>query len=223
MIQLFKFTPSHSVANTINPNPETMNLIQEPMVYSASEGFAWDFGGPLTRAVITRIKDSDQFARDRVVAYQCGLNILIDTRVHMLMKGQYPAIGGWHCDFYPRGGNGQPDVMKGNDASVHYVTTLSDNEEGVSCTEFVDELVLAEVDAERVWRSVHLAVEDVKPRTFKAKDGDILRFSQETIHRATPTVNSGWRFFLRLSFCDIKPQNQIRRQVQVYTPPENGW
>jgi hypothetical protein len=223
MKTLREFTPDHQVVETMFPNPNVTPIIQEPMVFGADERFAWDFGGPLTRAVLTKIRETKIFMRDRLNANGSRLHCVIDTRSHMLMKGQYPAIGGWHCDFYPRGSSGQPDVTKGHRDSFHYVVTLSSNKDGVSCTEFVNDKVIVEVDDERVWKSVHEAVEAQKPNTLRIKDGDILRFSQETIHRATPTENPGWRFFLRLSFCHAKYQNEIRRQVQVYTPPENGW
>ena len=44
-------------------------------------------------------------------------NIIVDTKIHMLMKGMSPAIPGWHTDGAPRdnnknpGGSGKPDTF----------------------------------------------------------------------------------------------------------------
>jgi len=166
-----------------------------------------------------------------------GAHRVIDTRSHMLMPGQYPAIPGWHCDAYPRGqhSSGQPDLWSGNPKCFHYVVTISDQRDGVSNTTFLEasEVALL-VRPEEVWGSVHEDLERrlrepsaADPRygrkTWAVPDGHLLRFNQESLHRATKTHTKGWRWFFRLSMYHSAPMNQIRRQVQVYTTEGGGW
>ena len=136
----------------------------EPMLYSASWNFARKYGGPLTNQVMGRSARAVKFMLDTQIDTYPYL--VIDTRVHMLMPGFYPAIPGWHCDATPR--------------TEHYV------------------------------------------RHFLG-DGAILLFSGQTLHRATPALQRGWRFFFRASMMQHPPATKIRRQTQVYTSESTGW
>jgi len=215
---------------------ETATIVEEPMLFSASPDFAESYGGPLTRSVLRALTRE----RDRMAAYIAehpGTYGVIDTRSHMLMPGQYPAIPGWHCDAYPRGKGsaGQPDLKAGDPECFHYVVTVSDQPNGVSNTTFMQGVSTLDVDPERVWGSVH---EEVVRRGLglpapgrdggiclwaTIPDGHLTRFKQETLHRATKAHAKGWRWFFRLSMYHSKPMNQIRRQVQVYSTEGGGW
>jgi hypothetical protein len=156
-----------------------------------------------------------------------GRNIVIDTRVNMLMKGFYPSIPDWHCDWVERGKNGQPDLNKLDRLAQNYCCVISDKED-VSGTEFITNKLLVTYDKDNVWRSISEGVEFYKKRnaadvtSSKLKSGDMLKFNQEALHRATPAKCNGWRFFFRLSCVKVEPKNEIRNQTQIYVK-EGGW
>jgi hypothetical protein len=152
-------------------------------------------------------------------------DIIIDSRITMTMNGQYPSIPGWHCDHVPRGANGQPDFSLVDPKIFHRMIVVSGSESVVSCTEFVTEPVSIDVDPDNVWNSVDKYCNSNNVKKEKIEQGKIYQFDQMTIHRATACETPGWRMFLRASFnCKSKPVNEIRKQVQVYTPIDNnGW
>lgn len=199
------------------------------MLFGADLTFARKEGGAINNHVLDTLENSALFHswKERLDA---GLlpntSIVIDSRVNMLMPGMYPSIPGWHGDDVPRGVKyAQPD-LNGVDPNgfVHFMVLFSDNEAPVSATEFVVEPITLEVDPDNVWQSVNAGVEKLKPRTSKLREGDIIAFGQEALHRASPCSQAGWRFFMRVSFTYRKPVNEIRQQVQVYMPIETpGW
>lgn len=221
----FCFRPEWAKVASLQGTVSKEMIAEEPMLYSASPHFAESYGGPLTRAALSKLTGREM---ERIAEYsaQTGAHAVIDTRSHMLMPGQYPAIPGWHCDAYPRGpgGSGQPDLRLGDATRFHYVVTVSDQLGGVSNTTFLQELEFTcMVDPERVWGSVHDALESRGRNVVLMPDGQLIRFRQEQLHRATPAHAKGWRWFFRLSMYYTKPLNQIRRQVQVYSTEGGGW
>jgi hypothetical protein len=218
------FEPHWESIHKLHGQVETATIVEEPMLFSTSPDFAESYGGSLTRAVLRALSRE----RDRIATYiseHPGTYAVIDTRSHMLMPGQYPAIPGWHCDAYPRGkgSSGQPDLKAGDPECFHYVVTVSDQPNGVSNTTFMQVPLNLNVDPERVWGSVHDAVEALGIGAATISDGHLIRFKQETLHRATRTHTKGWRWFFRMSMYHSKPMNQIRRQVQVYSTEGGGW
>lgn len=219
----YTFTPNiKTIDKFADPVRRTEVIKNEPMIFSGSPRFAHVNGGPLTREVTNLILKNEYF---RAVQSVGGFdyNIVIDTRVTMTMPGMYPSIPGWHCDDVPRSKtHGQP-VLHGVDSNVqHFMVLLSDQEDVVSCTEFVTEPFEVDVDIGDVWGSVDRAVESEKPKTGFLTQGEIIRFNQEAIHRASMTSVAGWRFFYRASITHRAPSDEIRKQVQVYTS-SNGW
>ncbi len=197
-------------------------IAEEPMLFSASPEFASTYGGPLTAAALARMTP---FMLDHALPRR---HWVIDTRSHMLMPGQYPAIGGWHCDGVPRAGyDGQPDVTKMRDDVWSIVVHLSTDPIGVSRTRFLTSNVDADVDPGGVWASVHEQVgspagTDCATRTYP--DGTFVAFTMPTLHRAQPALVRGWRWWMRASCYSTMPVNKIRRQAQVYTVAEGaGW
>ena len=81
-----------------------------------------------------------------------------------------------------------------------------------------------ELDKENVWNSLdtYLNKNIGNFKTSKVQAREVISFSQDSIHRATPTINGGWRFFGRVSHTYRKPQNELRKQVQVFVD-RNGW
>lgn len=220
----FTFTPNIKTVEKLEvPVRDTHEIKNEPMVFSGSPEFAHHKGGPLTKELTRKIMMHPMFGAVQLFAPENQFNVVIDTRVTMTMPGMYPSIPGWHCDDVPRGKtHGQPVLHGINPFVQHFMVLLSDQEDAVSCTEFVTEPFEVNVDLANVWNSVDRAVEAEKPKTGFLPQGEIIRFNQEAIHRASVTKTAGWRFFYRASVTHRKPANEIRKQVQVYTSTQ-GW
>src|SRR5581483_8995915 len=91
-----------------------------PQLYRADEKFAKEEASPFFRALI-----------DQIAALYAGDGFKftsIDTRTHMLMKGMYPCIPGWHCDDFYRPDGGQPDLenVEKEAPQKHYIVVLGD-------------------------------------------------------------------------------------------------
>jgi hypothetical protein len=200
-------------------------LKNETMFFSCSPEFIEEHkdSAPITYELMTN------FILPAMYGMQNDKNIIIDTRVNMLMKGQYPSIPGWHCDAVPRGYNGQPDFSQCDDSVQHYMCLVSDrlNEESdsVSGTQFITNLRRYSLDPDKVWQSLHEEVmKDSDKKIRSVKDREVIRFNQLAIHTATPAVSNGWRLFFRASLLNKEPANEIRRQTQIYVDPNNaGW
>ena len=211
------FEPDAKVVAKLPGLVSHWDLEREPMLLGASPDFAERAGGGITRMMLAQLSpllDPGRF-----------LHVVIDTRVHMLMAGMYPAIPGWHCDHVPRATKyAQPDPQQMTPAYQNFAVTLSNSEIGVSHTEYVHETLDLEYDETAVWASINDELEQSSfPSTWFVQDGDIVRFSQSTLHRATAAHASGWRFFMRLSYVATPPVNRIRNQTQVYTTLGKGW
>lgn len=197
---------------------ETDEIKYEPMIYSGDWKFTRQNGGPVTQSVLDQLESINPLISTTIPDH----HIVIDIRVTMTMEGAYPSIPGWHCDDVPRGKKyAQPDVNLISPEVVHYMVLLADVETQ-SCTEFVDKPFTADIDAENVWSSLHKEVKDINPSTRFVRQGDIIRFDQNAIHRASPAKTPGWRYFFRLSHTHRAPANEIRKQVQVYLPSDDG-
>ncbi len=202
----------------------TNDIRYEPMLFSCDLENARKLGGKITNDFIDQIQLSELYQNALLLE---NLNIVIDTRVTMTMPGMYPSIPGWHCDDFNRSIKyGQPDLENRDKRITHFMTIVSDSNDGVSCTEFITEPCTVSLNKNAVWNSLDKNLESEKFKHLKRKklvQGDIINFNQDSIHRASKTTSNGWRWFGRLSFTYRKPANEIRTQVQVYASAENGW
>jgi len=234
----YTFTPNIRTVAQFKPVWTTDIIKNEPMMFSADPAFAHTHGRSLTREITRMLLHSKEYKEIVMFAPQDDFFTVIDTRVTMTMKGMYPSIPGWHCDDIPRSRTtGQPVLHGVNPFVQHFMVILSDQESTVSATEFLNMTVELDIDLANVWQSVDHGINErmdtyrihqketdnhMNPMTSFIKPGDIVRFNQEAIHRASPTITPGWRFFYRLSITHRKPANEVRNQVQVYAS-ENGW
>ena len=222
----------HAIEGEKLQTRSAVDIKNEPMLFNASWQFATETGGPITREVLTKLGGYILDDMNMVATEEYSYPV-IDTRVHMLMKGQYPAIPGWHCDNVPRrhvnrpegGDNPQPILPEASDGQINYTVILAQNNIDLSPTQFVTEDLRVRYDPRYVWGSVNEAVcsMDLRGATWECSNGVFYRFSSRVLHRATPARVRGWRFFFRLSWMQTKPKNEVRRQVQVYADPNVGW
>lgn len=226
----FVFTPEIKTVGTIGLKCSEFDIKNEVMIFSGDYKFTRQHCGPLTHMVLDNIvqKVIDHFG------FNITNNIVIDTRVNMLMKGQYPSIPGWHCDDVPRNTVtglttkvGQPNLFLVDPSVQHFMVLLSTGStaHGVSGTEFVTSDREYKIDPDNVWNSLNISVNnDSDKRTLKVVAGEVIRFNQLSIHRASPATENGWRYFFRLSVTHRVPRNEIRNQVQIYVDlNDSGW
>lgn len=213
-----EFTNSPIVIDRFSRYFSTDEIKYEPMIFSGSWGFSHLKGGLITQYLLDRL----DYLPD-LMNLNPDLNIVIDTRVTMTFPGQYPSIPGWHCDDVPRADKySQPDFSRTDSDVNHFLLIFSDNDD-VSRTEFAIEPFSLKLSDENVYTDLDRQVRNFDQlKTYHVDQGELIKFSQRDVHRATPTKVAGWRYFIRISFTHRRPQNEIRRQVQVYTPVQ-GW
>jgi hypothetical protein len=155
-------------------------------------------------------------------------DVIIDSRVHMLMKGWYPCIPGWHLDDVPRTRpDKQPDHVNPVYKAEHTMAVIGD----ASLTEFIQGIVqLPDIPVgqgtiygkwnEMINRGGHKVydIQTVKPST-------LYLFDWQAFHRGMPATKFGWRIFIRATKNSQRPHfNECRKQTQVYlSAPEAGW
>lgn len=213
------FSPKIKTVGQVPGLRPLKDISHEPMIFSGDYEFARGNGGSLTQEFLSALEQSEEFK-------SCWINhlngypyLVIDSRVTQTMIGQYPSMPGWHCDDVPRSGYGQPDISRIDDNIQHFMCILS-TADNHTCTEFITEDTEVEIDHNDVWGSLD---RNIKPnKTKRIKPGEIIKFNQTAIHRATETIEAGWRFFIRASFTYREPKNEIRKQVQIYVG-RNGW
>lgn len=206
----------------------TDTIKNEPMLFNCDLPSAINLGGPITKTVLASIPEDWK-----------TVPLVIDSRVHMLMPGWYPCIPGWHHDDVPRTRpDGQPNYAPGQDRSEFLIGLVNAE---VSPTQFAIGSASFEypTDGSIVYAKWHKDVElllanDILRRE-DVESGILYKFSDRTWHRGTEAVETGWRYFIRISrYYDgqtgnptdrkNKRTNEVRRQVQVYMKDVNaGW
>lgn len=210
-----KFTLGQKVAKEFT----TDEIKTEPMLFSCDRFHAKALGGLLTLAFLEALPEYWINAPDLVV----------DSRVHMLMPGWFPAIPGYHHDDVPRSReDGQPNYVNPEYRSEHVMMLVNAH---VCPTAFaVGSLDFTVPPAGRtIYKEWHTEVDFyVRVGMLQLEsvtDKTLCYFDDRTWHQATPAVANGWRFFIRASRNKHrKPVNELRRQVQVYLQnPMEGW
>lgn len=199
----------------------------EPMFFNCGFDFAFDHGGPITKEFLTKFLVDD---------HHSTRNVIVDSRVHMLMPGWYPCIPGWHHDDIARTRkDGQPNYKNLAYKSKHASTIIGD----ASVTEFLfGEINLAIPKLGRtIYKDWNDEIENRKAeREFFVRPklkytiqpiatNRLVYFDWQTFHRGMPATKDGWRMFIRASWdTERKRTNEIRRQSQVYMSAlEAGW
>lgn len=197
--------------------PRTIEEIKnETMLFSASTQFAKKVGGPLTKQFISFLDPTKEW--------------IIDSRVHMLMEGWYPCIGGWHLDDVARGEDGQPDFKTLVNPVEHVLAVVDCGTE--SLTDFLISPI--EITTERpkynkilynYWNTkINNMLKRGEAVSDRIENNTVIQFTSRSFHKGTPAKSSGWRFFIRASVgSDRTFVNEIRKQVNVYMPTEMGW
>lgn len=213
--QTYTFNSNISIGEKL-PEFTQEQIKKEPMFWQAGLDFAKQYGGPITQAFLTKLPE--EFKKNKIV---------FDSRSHMLMKGWYPCIPGYHHDSVIRSRNGQPDYDANNRAK-HCMALVNGD---ICPTEFAIGISTFNKvpDGEIVYKKWHEEVDkQLKDGTlikFNAPSNRMIEFNWQTWHQGTQCIKDGWRWFGRASiYDDRQPKNELRTQVQVYLEfPMNGW
>lgn len=198
-------------------------------LWNASYDDAVRYGGEVTRAALQVMN----LKHDRK-------NIIVDTKIHMLMKGWSPAIPGWHTDGAPRdqhknpNGQGMPDTLAQQDDKrfnrYHILVT------GEGClTQYINRPMLVPIPREPSYEVYSMMSEYVQKRV--QEDPSIVsslesctayEFDWFDIHTGIIATKKEWRYLIRVCESDYyEPQTDlrevIRMQSQVYSPANFGW
>lgn len=219
--------PVFSVAAGVFPKISADLLAKEPCLLANSPTAVRAQGGNLGKLALAHVEEC--YAADIGRATKEGLSSCVDVRVQRLVPGMYPSVPGWHCDAVPRGSyHGQPNFEATHPRAFHVCVVLSTEPLGVSNTQFVDESMVFHIwdeEGRSRYQQLHAEVEKHNPPVIQCKDGQFVRYTQRTVHRAMPSVRRGWRMYFRYSMYEKPPmENIIGNQQQVYLLNEgNGW
>ena len=191
---------------------------REPQFFSADLEYVVDHGGPITK----------DFVFSLPVNWRSE-NLIIDSRVHMLMPGWYPCIPGWHLDDVPRNrADGQPDHTSPLNQTRHLTAIVGDESQtifGIGSFSLMDVPIGAGV-VYSIWhKEVELLVSRGVVVEKKLEPGQVMLFNHKTWHRGAAATKSGWRWFIRATIGSSRRfRNEMRTQTQVYlTAPFEGW
>ena len=227
---MIQFQPKVYLVDGPRMTATSEQIQNEPMLYGGTVDYIRKHKDryPLTAKVLARITGQADWTRTVLEMAELGYHPVVDTKVVMLMAGQYPCIAGWHCDGVIRKDrDSQPDLATLNEDIMHLVCTMSDADDAEHCgTEFIVEpLHLKELpEGESVWGWVNQNIGDAKHiQRYTPEQGDVVMFNRSTLHRGLPAPVRQWRYFFRLSFYHMPAMNQERKQVQVYLDVNKGW
>jgi hypothetical protein len=214
-VTTYKFHSKLQVLGQFKKDWTQEQIKNEPMLFNCSVEFALKSAGPLTRAFLKAVPSEWR-----------GDEIIIDSRVHMLMPGWYPCIPGYHHDDVARDATGQPNYDKQPYIAKHLLGLVNGE---IAPTKFaVGKHSLDKVQGDTVYKVWHNVVtQQVKDGILKeisAESGKVYAFDWQTMHRGQKATGSGWRWFIRLTERRHTFTNEIRNQVNVYLDnPVAGW
>jgi hypothetical protein len=218
---MYQFNSSVECVGSFQALWSQEEIKNEPMLFNCGIRAAARLGGPITKA----------FLDDLPTQWDIE-DVVIDSRVHMLMPGWYPCIPGYHHDDVPRHKvlNGQPDYDTPAYKAKHLMGLVNG---GICPTEFaIGRIACPQVPKQDVvykyWHYyVEAAIELETMSKWKAPSGRYIEFDWNTFHQGTKAVANGWRWFIRVSCNTDRTKsltNEVRRQAQVYLEfPMEGW
>lgn len=212
----YNFVSQIKIGPSFGRDFSEIEIKNEPMFFNSDLDFAFKNGGDITKGFIQTYFQSGG-TKDAV----------FDSRVHMLMKGWFPCIPGFHHDDVWRpAAKSQPDYDNLKYKSNHCLGLVN----GKICpTEFaLGNISLSGIlDGEIIYKQWHKEIESMNLERRKIETQNLVWFDWQSFHQGTRAVQDGWRWFGRISYNTDRTKNitnEIRRQVQVYLEfPMEGW
>lgn len=199
------FIPEITKISSVSHKESTDTILSEPLLIGQfTINKAKEHGGYLTNKIIDEIfKIDGEKINEFCDKYKRIM--VVSTRSVEMDKGFSPISTFWHCDgfrkFQYRGTSLQPDIKNTNHKAFHYACTISNTDNGTSNTEFITSTLICKIYiGEGVWNSLgdYISKQEKQIETIHGKDGDILKFAMDTIHRATPAHTNGCRYLFRM-------------------------
>lgn len=210
--------------------PTTAVIKQTPQLWNASLEDALLYGGDLTRTALGAMN----IRGDKK-------HVIVDSKVHMLMPGMFPAIPGWHNDGTPRGEGGVNTKAAPNfqlqeqlsDVRYHLLVTGTG-----SLTHFMSGPLDIEVENldpkayEKITSRVNAEAKAYPNNVWTPPNTEsrahVVEWDWWNMHAAWAAERHEWRYLIRVLETDHDaPQtdlrNIIRTQQQVYVPQVFGW
>lgn len=205
---------SRTAKDRLLPPADQKTVKSEPMLLMANRTFAMRHGGPLTHVFL-----------DNLVGWD---DIVVDSRVHMLMPGMWPCIPGWHHDDVPRTREDkQPNYESPAYRSEHCMAlwgSVSPTEFAIGPAEF--EIPPIGQKIYKTWNAqVEQLCEDGVLQRHAAPEHRMIFFDCNTWHRGVEAKHTAFRFFIRATRnTGLVPKNEIRINANVYMPVlTEGW
>jgi hypothetical protein len=209
--------------------PSQLEIKNTFSLWNGSYDDAIRYGGELTREALRKMN----LRHDRK-------NIIVDTKVHMLMPGWSPAILGWHVDGAPRNshknpqGAGLPDTyaQEGDDRFNRYHILVTGN----GClTQYINQPIYVPIPSSPS-DQVYAVMSDFVQRKTKEEPTlvsdfescQVYEFDWWNIHTGVIAKQKEWRYLIRVCESDYyEPQQDLRQvirmQSQIYSPTNFGW
>jgi hypothetical protein len=219
------FESKYTWVDTMQGDFPAATIELEPMFYRASYSFANSHAGSLTREFLRLLwKNARQLGVDE------STPLVIDSRTHMLMRGMYPCVPGWHHDDIPRDTpDGQPNYDKPSYFSRHLMAVVdADDARTGSFPQFLSgnvDVPWPVPEGEIVYNAWDAHLRAAGRQGVAVENRQVVSFSCSTFHRGMPAKSTGWRWFIRASWSTrVVPENKIRRNANVYLPlTAPGW
>ena len=229
MVKLYRFNQKPVVIGKRIVEPSQDVIKNTQALWNASLEDALRYGGDLTKSALGAM--NLKFDKK---------HIIIDTKVHMLMPGFYPAIPGWHTDGVPRGKERHPQAKAApnifaqdhmSDTRFHLLVT------GEGClTDFLyTKDVWLDVPNEPDTKLYKMIDDQVKSlleqnelSKFSVPSCTAVEFDWNEIHTGVAASKHEWRFLIRVTETDHQePCRDLRKvlktQQQVYVEQNFGW
>lgn len=234
MIKQYTFDSKFKIGAGL-PEFTQKQVKDEPMFFSCTPKFAFDNGGPITKAFLMTVFEDTalQLGPQRAIEELESNKYCFDSRVHMLMPGWWPCIPGWHHDDVARRGtDNQPDYDNPPFKSKHILGLINGD---ICPTEFATGKVNVYRDTDGTgvydqWdKQINKKIDAGMLECTSVPSNRLIHFDCDSFHQGTQAVANGWRWFGRLTwdagYTEGRPHaNEIRRQVQVYMEmPKKGW
>lgn len=210
--------------------PTQLEIQNTPTIIGATLEQARRLGGKVVNNALDLMK------------FDLSKNIIVDVKVHMLMKGMSPAIPGWHTDGVPRGveqnplSKGKPfmDYQEGKKPHKFHLFVTGNN----CLTEFIKDRNLAlevpdEPDTDlykAVSKQVNKLKREGKIETFDIPSCTVVTWDWWELHTGKPTSGFEWRVLIRVTETEDEHYNFIKEDKElyrlhnnVYIPVEFGW
>ncbi len=200
---------------------DEIDVSKLPQLYRADMEFSRSFNNDAINIILRSLPEHPEYKY-----------VSIDSRSHMLMKGMYPCIPGWHCDdFYRVTKEHQPsiDSVLTEAPAQHYIIVLGEN----SRTEFLagdidlpspKELIEKYGEDKPYYLSYDEIIDEMAPPTVLLESKHLYSFGPLCFHKGQAATENGWRYFMRITFSNHRePKNEVRYQTQVYSIGRVSW